>query len=586
MAGKYSIEAAFNFIDNATRPMSKINNQAKLVNRSLKNMYLGAEKTTERMGSAFKKLGGNVLKISGIAALLNADKVIGFATKDIKNAMEFQTALAKIGTVADLATMPLNKMSDGILGLSNKMGINANSLAETMYQVVGAGVSVDKALSVVEATSKLTSVAFVGTENAIKGVTTVLNAYRMGAEQAEKITNQLYLATTLGNADFDAMANSMKNVVPTAASFGIDTSELFASVSVLTGMGEDTAKVMKSMGDAMKLIANPSKQAADMARRMGIDFSQTALRSKGLSGILNDIAQKTGGSQQAMQALFGNADIARMMSGLATTGADAFTKTISEMQNATAIDEAFGKMMDTPQKRWENAMNKMHNSGIKFGTALLPIVEKVIEKISMGADKFSQIDFAKITPIFEQAFGAVNALFTVIVGVTHIMWQFRGVIFAVVGIMGAYYAISMLVIGVSKGIALWEGIKQASIFAATLATKGQAAAVKTLTKETVAYSAIQKFLTIKTTALTIAEALRNKTLGFLTRGTLIQSAATAKMAVANGTATVAQWLLNAAMTANPIFLVIVAIAALVGIIVLLVKNWEKVTSVIKNNTEK
>jgi hypothetical protein len=42
--------------------------------------------------------------------------------------------------------------------------------------------------------------------------------------------------------------------------------------------------------------------------------------------------------------------------------------------------------------------------------------------------------------------------------------------------------------------------------------------------------------------------------------------------------TAVQWLLNAAMTANPIGLVVIAIAALVAIIVVVVKNWDAVTA--------
>jgi hypothetical protein len=57
-------------------------------------------------------------------------------------------------------------------------------------------------------------------------------------------------------------------------------------------------------------------------------------------------------------------------------------------------------------------------------------------------------------------------------------------------------------------------------------------------------------------------------------------------------ATAAQWLLNVAMTANPVGLVIVAIGVLVGLIVLMVKHWKAVSSVmmvvwtwIKNNAD-
>ncbi|MBW4094582.1 MAG: tape measure protein [Acidobacteria bacterium] len=47
-------------------------------------------------------------------------------------------------------------------------------------------------------------------------------------------------------------------------------------------------------------------------------------------------------------------------------------------------------------------------------------------------------------------------------------------------------------------------------------------------------------------------------------------------AAATGIATAAQWLFNAAMTANPIGLVILAVVALIAIIVLLVANWSSV----------
>ena len=51
-------------------------------------------------------------------------------------------------------------------------------------------------------------------------------------------------------------------------------------------------------------------------------------------------------------------------------------------------------------------------------------------------------------------------------------------------------------------------------------------------------------------------------------------------------ATAAQWLFNAAMSANPIGLVIIAIVAIIAIIVLLVKHWDKVTEVLGKVWEK
>jgi phage-related protein len=56
--------------------------------------------------------------------------------------------------------------------------------------------------------------------------------------------------------------------------------------------------------------------------------------------------------------------------------------------------------------------------------------------------------------------------------------------------------------------------------------------------------------------------------------------ATLAKSAATKIATAAQWLFNAAMSANPIGLVIIAIAAIIAIIVLLVKNWDTVTAAV------
>lgn len=61
-----------------------------------------------------------------------------------------------------------------------------------------------------------------------------------------------------------------------------------------------------------------------------------------------------------------------------------------------------------------------------------------------------------------------------------------------------------------------------------------------------------------------------------TAATVASRTAAVAGAVATGAVTAAQWLWNAAMTANPIGLIIVGIAALIAAIVWLVMNWDKV----------
>lgn len=68
-------------------------------------------------------------------------------------------------------------------------------------------------------------------------------------------------------------------------------------------------------------------------------------------------------------------------------------------------------------------------------------------------------------------------------------------------------------------------------------------------------------------------------IGVLAGAILAYNAITKAIAIAQGIATAAQWAWNAAVTANPIGLIILAIAALIAIIVALVMNWDTVKAV-------
>jgi TP901 family phage tail tape measure protein len=69
-------------------------------------------------------------------------------------------------------------------------------------------------------------------------------------------------------------------------------------------------------------------------------------------------------------------------------------------------------------------------------------------------------------------------------------------------------------------------------------------------------------------------------MGALKTSTSLATGALLAKQAALGLVTAAQWLFNAAMSANPIGLVIIAIAAIIAIIVVLVKNWDTVTEVV------
>ena len=66
-----------------------------------------------------------------------------------------------------------------------------------------------------------------------------------------------------------------------------------------------------------------------------------------------------------------------------------------------------------------------------------------------------------------------------------------------------------------------------------------------------------------------------------TAATIAHTVALVASKIAIGAVTVAQWLWNAAMTANPIGIVVLAIGVLVAAIILMITNWDKVVGAVK-----
>ena len=389
-------------------------------------------------------------------------------------------------------------------------------------------------------------------DTVVAGITNVLAAYGKSAEEGNRIAGILVSANRLGRTSFRELAYSMRYAIPTAASFGVQAEEVFAAVTALTAGGETTRESMQAMGKALNAIRTPSANAAALARHLGIDFSEAALQSRGFAGVMEEVRRKTGGDMRAMEMLFGDERTARAMSLLAGSGATAFSEALAEMSNATeTVSTEFARVTDTLAQRWQKAINRIQNSGVRLGTALLPVAERIIAKFSDVADRLASVDFSRFTAKVDRGFRAVERLGGMLAGVIGFAWRFRGVIIAIVGAMGLYHGILMGAALVTKTFAIWQGIAKGAAFAWTLATRGQAAALAKLKAGTLAYNIAQK-----------------------------------AFAIAAKIATAAQWALNIAMKANPIVLIITAVGLLIAGIVLLARNWRRIFNAIRDTVER
>ncbi|WP_049042804.1 phage tail tape measure protein [Clostridium sporogenes] len=375
--------------------------------------------------------------------------IIGAGTAATKFAFDFESGAAKVSTIADTTKVPIETLKKGVIDLSNKTGMSTKELNESLYQAISGSVDTAKAVDFLDVAVKAAKGGFTETSTAVDGLTTVLNSYGLEADKATDISNQMLITQNLGKTTFGELASAVGKVTPIAASLGIKTDELFSSLASTTAQGLNTAESVTALKAAMSNIIKPSKEAGEAAEQLGIDFSVSALQSKGWMGFLQDVkkglsnaspefdklsqsmsdnahkmlelenagkkgtkeykelskAQKNASKDLeimaqaadspigAMATMFGSVEgLNSILMLTSENGVAKYNASMQEMQtNTTALDDAYNKMEQSTETKFVKAMNKAKNSLMELGIKALPIVEKGIDLISRFADWMNKL---------------------------------------------------------------------------------------------------------------------------------------------------------------------------------------------------
>lgn len=397
----------------------------------------------------FDKVGDKFQSVGNKLTMGVTLPVVGAATAATKFAFDFETGAAKVATIADTTKVPIDKLKRGVIDLSNATGMSTNELNEALYQAISGSVDTAKAVDFLDVAVKAAKGGFTDTATAVDGLTTVLNSYGLAADEANNIANQMLITQNLGKTTFGELASAVGKVTPIAASLGITTEELFSSLASTTAQGLATSESITALKAAMSNIIKPSKEAGEAAEMLGVDFSVSALQSKGWIGFLSDLkkglasaspefdrisdkmqnnaiklgelqiagkentkeykelskankilmkdleilAQAADSPIGAFATMFGSVEgLNSILMLTSENGIAKYNESMEQMRtNTGALDDAYKKMTETTQEKFNKSLTKLKNTAMETGLKLLPLVEKGINLISDLTDKFNKL---------------------------------------------------------------------------------------------------------------------------------------------------------------------------------------------------
>jgi TP901 family phage tail tape measure protein len=469
----------------------------------------------------------NIVKVgAGLAGMVGAGVAI---TESLEPALEMNRALGQVRSlgVAEDALDSLNKKA---LEFSVAYGTHANEFVESAYSISGAikGLTGDQ-LATFTNTSNLLAKATKG-DAATMGeyLGTMYNLFKTQADAigkdtwAEKLGGQTALAVKLFRTNGDQLKDAFKEVGAIATGFGVDMAEQFAVIGSLSSTMEG--------GDAGGRYKAFFENAANGAKTLGVTLTDEKGKMLPILQVLDKLKGKLGDLTSAsasakLLAAFGG-EGAQVIGALAKD-TDRLKNGLDQLGKVRGLEtaEQMAKAMVDPWQQFGAAVQALR---IAFGQSLIPLLTPLMERlvgIASTLTRWTQLfpNITRVIGIFVLVIlglaGAMGAL-TVVVGLSKLVWLSLVTIWKVL---------------------TWTGFRSIAMFLVH---------------------------TVMISAFVVGLVAMYTWMGIVRTATLLWQASI--------------WLVNAALLANPVLLIIAGIVALVALVVAAVMYWDQWTSALMN----
>lgn len=332
---------------------------------------------------------------------------------------QFQQSMKEVATLSSGIKGSLTDFMNSVIDMTREVPVGAVESAKALYQIVSAGHDGADAMNILKVSAKAAIGGVTETATSADAITTILNAYKKGASEAESVSDMLFTTAKLGKTTMGELGKSIAQAAPIASSFGIDIEDVLAAVVSITKQGVPTAEAMTKIRAAIMGTANHLGDAAFSGRSFQEALQLIYNEANGSTTKMKELL----GTDEALQA-------ALMITGQNAVGA---ASDLDQMKNATGAAEAAFKEMSSST---ENQMKLLSNN---ITAALRPLGQEILKEISSAAQSMNEA-FAD-----GSAQEALKNIGTLIVVVTTALAGYKGSILAVSTAKQVYATVTAIV---------------------------------------------------------------------------------------------------------------------------------------------
>tara|TARA_B110001469_G_scaffold126183_1_gene143185 strand:+ start:7479 stop:9305 length:1827 start_codon:yes stop_codon:yes gene_type:complete len=330
------------------------------------------------VGKKLKKMGKGMSALGKDLSLKLTAPLVGVGTAALLSFGQFEKGMNEVRSLMpDLNQGEFVQLQEDVRALAVEMGVNAVEAVGALYQAISAGVPKDNVIEFLGVSTKAAIAGVTDVTTAVDGITTVLNAYKMEATEAEHVSDILFTAVRLGKTTFSELSASMFQAAPLAAAMNVPLEEISAAVTTLTKQGVPTATAMTQIRASLIGLQKPTSTMSEALRNMGYESGQALVDSQGYLGALEALRTESGLTSQELAKAFESVE--GLGAVLSQTGSN-FDGAIDDLKAMTEASGAMTKAFEENNKgmfrSFEKSMAIIREVSFLIGEQLAPHAER------------------------------------------------------------------------------------------------------------------------------------------------------------------------------------------------------------------
>ena len=341
---------------------------------SSRDLYQAQTKLQKKTAELKKETGDWVGQLgqakAGIAALAGAGYLF---IKSFSKYSEFSQRMGEVNTLIDVSQERFSALGKEIRSLTRDIPQTASQLAAAQYDILSAGVALEKSIGVLEQAAKAGVAGVTDTKTAANVGLAVINAYGKEITELNNVYDTLFQTVKLGVTTFPELAQNLGQVLPTAKAANVGINAVAASIATLTKAGIRTPQAITGLKGAINALAAPTPEARKQFEALGITWN-------GLIPTLEAIRKKSLDINQLRLLI---PDVEARTGVLALTqNYDQLLAILNQMNEAGgATQNAYEKMKDTPENQIRLFKNEIDELMLSLGeivsVGLLPAAKAI-----------------------------------------------------------------------------------------------------------------------------------------------------------------------------------------------------------------